>query len=63
MSVNIADKRIFLTSWLVFAEHPAGPLSIHELAGMDGTEAFAAVHNKNILDDFAEDRIGKLVSS
>ena len=44
-------------------EHPAGPESIRELAGQDGTEAFAAVHNKNILEDFDEDRIGVLVSS
>jgi len=41
-------------------EHPAGPLSIRELAGQDGTEAFAAVHNERLLDDFAEDRIGVL---
>ncbi|CAB9500982.1 ERO1-like protein alpha [Seminavis robusta] len=42
-------------------EHPAGPASIRELAGQDGTEAFAAVHNQNILEDFDEDRIGILV--
>lgn len=41
-------------------EHPAGPQSIYELAGKDGTAAFAAVHNQHILDDFAEDRIGRL---
>ena len=36
-------------------EHPAGAQSIHELAGMDGTEAFAAVHNPQMLDDFDEE--------
>jgi cytochrome b involved in lipid metabolism len=62
------------TVWLLFvllvltfflpctAEHPAGPQSIHELAGKNGTEAFAAVHNENLLEDFAEDIIGKLVA-
>jgi succinate dehydrogenase/fumarate reductase flavoprotein subunit len=44
-------------------EHPAGPASIHELAGKDGTEAFDAVHNANILDEFKDDRIGRLVAS
>jgi flavocytochrome c len=39
-------------------EHPAGPLSIHELAGQDGTEAFAAVHNRGMLDDFSDEIIG-----
>jgi predicted heme/steroid binding protein len=39
-------------------EHPAGPQSIHELAGLDGTEAFAAVHNPNMLDDFDEEIMG-----
>jgi succinate dehydrogenase/fumarate reductase flavoprotein subunit len=43
-------------------EHPAGPDSIHNLAGKDGTEAFATVHNRNILEDFDDDRIGILVS-
>ncbi|GKZ01142.1 hypothetical protein MPSEU_001065700 [Mayamaea pseudoterrestris] len=43
-------------------EHPAGPLSILELAGKDGSDAFASVHNKNMLDDFADDRIGKLIA-
>ena len=41
-------------------EHPAGPVSVHELAGKDGTEAFAAVHNDNMLQDFAEYRKGTL---
>lgn len=43
-------------------EHPAGPESIHALAGKDGTEAFSAVHNANILDDFLEEKIGLLES-
>eukprot|EP00956_Cyclotella_meneghiniana_P000866 scaffold1005_cov70-Cyclotella_meneghiniana.AAC.1 len=33
-------------------EHPAGPESIIELAGQDGTEAFEAVHSEKILEDF-----------
>jgi len=41
-------------------EHPAGPMSIHVLAGTNGTDAFAAVHNAGILDDFDELRIGVL---
>jgi flavocytochrome c len=41
-------------------EHPAGAESIHILAGKDGSEAFAAVHNKDLLHDFEEERIGVL---
>eukprot|EP00814_Leptocylindrus_danicus_P018813 CAMPEP_0116024346 /NCGR_PEP_ID=MMETSP0321-20121206/12251_1 /TAXON_ID=163516 /ORGANISM="Leptocylindrus danicus var. danicus, Strain B650" /LENGTH=1140 /DNA_ID=CAMNT_0003496037 /DNA_START=68 /DNA_END=3490 /DNA_ORIENTATION=+ len=41
-------------------EHPPGAESIYELAGKDGTEAFHAVHNKGLLDDFQEDKIGIL---
>ena len=33
-------------------EHPAGPESIVELAGQDGTEQFEAVHSEGILKDF-----------
>jgi len=40
-------------------EHPAGPESITELAGKDGTEEFQAVHGENILEDF--DPIGTFV--
>ncbi|KAL9188171.1 hypothetical protein ACHAXT_006549 [Thalassiosira profunda] len=40
-------------------EHPAGPESIIELAGQDGTEAFEAVHSAGILEDF--DAVGVLV--
>ena len=39
-------------------EHPAGPESIIELAGQDGTEAFEAVHSEGILEDF--DPVGTL---
>jgi flavocytochrome c len=39
-------------------EHPAGAQSIHELAGMDGTEAYAAVHNPQMLEDFDEEIMG-----
>jgi len=42
-------------------EHPAGAESIHVLAGKDGTEAFSAVHNEEMLSDFDEERIGVLV--
>ena len=39
-------------------EHPAGAESIHELCGDDGTGAFASIHNKGMLDDFEEDKVG-----
>jgi len=39
-------------------EHPAGAQSIHRLGGLDGTEAFAAIHSESMMDDFEEDRIG-----
>jgi len=42
-------------------EHPAGFESIFDLAGTDGTEAFDAVHNLGMLDDFEQDRRGVLV--
>ena len=42
-------------------EHPPGAESIHILAGTDGTEAFQAVHNKGMLDDFEDVRKGILV--
>lgn len=42
-------------------EHPPGAESIHVLAGLDGTEAFEAVHNKGLLDDFEDVRKGVLV--
>merc|ERR1711935_274578 len=41
-------------------EHPAGFESIFDLAGTDGTEAFDAVHNLEMLDDFEEDKRGRL---
>jgi succinate dehydrogenase/fumarate reductase flavoprotein subunit len=43
-------------------EHPAGAASIHELAGQDGTEAFAAVHNARMLEDFDEEIMGEYAS-
>lgn len=39
-------------------EHPAGAQSIYKLGGLDGTEAFAAIHSESMMDDFEEDRIG-----
>lgn len=44
-------------------EHPAGAESIHALAGKDGSEAFGAVHNDRILEDFQDEVIGQLASS
>jgi hypothetical protein len=43
-------------------EHPAGPKSIHQLGGMDGTEAFLAVHNMQMMEDFEDERIGILAT-
>ncbi|KAL7570466.1 hypothetical protein ACA910_004251 [Epithemia clementina (nom. ined.)] len=42
-------------------EHPAGPESIHVLAGKDGSNAFAAVHNQGILDEVQDDIVGIFV--
>jgi cytochrome b involved in lipid metabolism len=42
-------------------EHPAGAQSIFKLAGKDGTEAFEAVHNQNMLADVEEDKVGMLL--
>jgi succinate dehydrogenase/fumarate reductase flavoprotein subunit len=42
-------------------EHPAGFESIFELAGTDGTDAFDAVHNTGMLDDFEQDKRGFLI--
>jgi len=45
-----------------FAEsHPPGAISIHKLAGIDGTEAFQSIHNEGMLEDFEDDLIGVLV--
>ena len=41
-------------------EHPAGAESIYVLAGKDGSEAFGAVHNDRILEDFQDEIIGRL---
>jgi succinate dehydrogenase/fumarate reductase flavoprotein subunit len=43
-------------------EHPSGAQSIIDLAGKDGTAAFSAVHNQNMLEDFEEDKKGILRS-
>lgn len=42
-------------------EHPAGPASIHELGGQDGTVEFLAIHNIGIMEDFDDVLIGPLV--
>ena len=42
-------------------EHPGGAASVRVLAGRDGTDAFDAVHNEHIMDDFQDERIGVLV--
>ena len=39
-------------------EHPAGAESILDLAGIDGTEAFSAVHNQRMLEEFDEEIMG-----
>jgi len=39
-------------------EHPAGAESIHRLGGTDGTEAFDAIHNAGIMEDFDDERVG-----
>ncbi|KAL3937146.1 MAG: hypothetical protein SGBAC_007684 [Bacillariaceae sp.] len=44
-------------------EHPAGFASIYDLAGKDGSEAFAAVHNPGLLEDFEEDKKAILKSA
>eukprot|EP00526_Cylindrotheca_closterium_P001999 CAMPEP_0113657784 /NCGR_PEP_ID=MMETSP0017_2-20120614/31288_1 /TAXON_ID=2856 /ORGANISM="Cylindrotheca closterium" /LENGTH=1123 /DNA_ID=CAMNT_0000571849 /DNA_START=44 /DNA_END=3416 /DNA_ORIENTATION=+ /assembly_acc=CAM_ASM_000147 len=44
-------------------EHPAGFASIYDLAGKDGSEAFAAVHNAGLLEDFEEDKRAILKST
>jgi len=44
-------------------EHPPGAESIYKLGGLDGTDAFLAVHNQGLLDDFKDVIIGTLVSS
>ena len=41
-------------------EHPPVAESIDVLAGLDATEAFEAVHNKGLLDDFQDVRKGIL---
>eukprot|EP00998_Keelungia_sp_KM082_P010273 NODE_6468_length_637_cov_55.276471_g6445_i0.p1 GENE.NODE_6468_length_637_cov_55.276471_g6445_i0~~NODE_6468_length_637_cov_55.276471_g6445_i0.p1 ORF type:complete len:164 (+),score=47.20 NODE_6468_length_637_cov_55.276471_g6445_i0:27-494(+) len=43
---NVYDFTSFLE------EHPAGPEAIAKLAGTDGTQAFAEVHTKVLLEDF-----------
>lgn len=42
-------------------EHPAGAESIYRLGGTDGTEAFQAIHQKSMMDDFDEDLVGVFV--
>ena len=56
--VAIHGKVYNLTSFA--EEHPAGPASIHVLAGQDGSEAFEAVHNQGILEEVEEDLVGIL---
>ena len=41
-------------------EHPAGAQSIHDLGGQDGTEAFLAIHQPGIMEDFEDVIIGRL---
>lgn len=43
-------------------EHPAGAQSIHDLAGRDGTQAFASVHRQDMLEEFEDEQIGKFIA-
>jgi flavocytochrome c len=43
-------------------EHPGGAQSVHDLAGTDGTQAFAAVHRQDMLEEFEDDIMGTLLS-
>jgi flavocytochrome c len=42
-------------------EHPSGAQAIYDLAGTDGTAAFAAVHNKGMLEEFEDVTKGTFV--
>lgn len=42
-------------------EHPGGMQAIIDVAGMDGTETFEAVHNRELLDSMGFKSLGKLV--
>merc|ERR1712039_1047319 len=41
-------------------EHPGGAEAITDVAGIDGTEHFAAVHNRELLDSMGFEPIGIL---
>lgn len=41
-------------------EHPAGPTSISDLGGADGTVAFEHIHNEAMLSEFDDVLIGRL---
>jgi len=41
-------------------EHPAGPESILNLAGTDGTDTFETVHNQGMLEEFENNVVGIL---
>jgi flavocytochrome c len=52
----------FVYDFTEFAhEHPGGFESIFELAGKDGSDAFDAVHNLGMLEDFEDDKRGILL--
>jgi len=41
-------------------EHPGGPEAVTDVAGIDGTEHFAAVHNREMLESMGFEPIGPL---
>lgn len=43
-------------------EHPGGAESVHVLAGQDGSDAFAAAHSEDVLEDFEDEYLGILIS-
>jgi len=59
--VAIHGKVYDLTEFV--EEHPGGAESVHVLAGDDGSEAFAAAHSEDVLEDFEDEYLGVLVTS
>merc|ERR1711920_27005 len=43
-------------------EHPGGVEAITDTAGMDGTEKFEAVHNRELLDSMGFEPVGVLAT-
>jgi predicted heme/steroid binding protein len=49
--VALYGKVYDFTRFIADDEHNPGPKPIYDVGGMDGTAAFAAVHNEGMLDD------------